>query len=248
MIVDAEYRRALGAYLLGALDRDEEARLTEHLRSCPRCHAELLDLGGVVADLAVLTPAADNIPTGSIAPARTDAAAGTKLRAATTVRRHRGAATTVPRRRLFAVAAVAAVAACLAAAGAVGFTMGREGSREGGPMVAAPASPAGTHIAEGRDSTATVTGRAELTPAAWGTAIQITVAGTQQVVDAGVRCTLLAVSRTGESEPAGSWTVPERSPTPAGERIPAATAIPLRDLSKLLVVTSDGRELLAVSV
>ena len=47
---------------------------------------------------------------------------------------------------------------------------------------------------------------------------------------------------------AGSWAVPAHSPTPAGERIRASTAIPLQELSALRVVTVDGQELLTVPV
>jgi anti-sigma factor RsiW len=57
-----EYRRSLGAYLLGALEPDEEARLEAHVRRCAACHAELLKLGSVVADLAVLAHEKDPEP------------------------------------------------------------------------------------------------------------------------------------------------------------------------------------------
>jgi anti-sigma-K factor RskA/putative zinc finger protein len=54
-------------YVLGALDRDEEAAVREHLGSCPRSHAEVDELGGVVpalieaglADPELVEPPAD---------------------------------------------------------------------------------------------------------------------------------------------------------------------------------------------
>lgn len=250
MTAEAEYRNALGAYLLGALDPGEEARLTEHLRSCPDCHAELLELGGVVADLAVLDSTADKAAIAGKTPPAASGAPTPALSAvpATPPDTDSGGATAVPRRHLFAVAAAAA---CLAVAGGVGFTAGHatgdHTAADHAPS-AGPTPSTGVRTVMGRNATTTVTGHAVLTPAAWGTGIHLVVAGTQDVVAAGVRCTLLAVSRTGATDTAGSWTVPERSPTSSGEHLRASTAIPLRELSKLLVVTEDGQELLAVPV
>lgn len=65
----AEATRDLGAYLLGALEPEERARLEEHLRGCPSCaaeHAELRSLPALLdrvrpEDLrpAVVAPSAD---------------------------------------------------------------------------------------------------------------------------------------------------------------------------------------------
>ena len=43
-----EVRDVAGAYVLGALERDEELAVTEHLRTCSDAHAEITELGGVV--------------------------------------------------------------------------------------------------------------------------------------------------------------------------------------------------------
>jgi hypothetical protein len=241
MTVEVQYRHDLGAYLLGALEPAEEALLTEHLRRCGRCHAELLDLGGVVADLAALARDDDvarrmSLASSGAAPAATppgsgDGAAGERSR--------------LPRRRLFAVAAAVAG---LAGAGGAALVVGRSGAEPASPGAAATAPPpaAGGRVVEGRNAKTAVTGRAELAPAVWGTDIQFTVAGMQRAATPGVRCALVAVSTTGDTDTAGSWTVPARAQTPAGERFDASTAIPLSRLSKLLVVTADGVVLLSI--
>jgi anti-sigma-K factor RskA len=47
-----EVRELAAAYVLGALERDEEAAVREHLVSCPDAHAEVMELGSVVPALA----------------------------------------------------------------------------------------------------------------------------------------------------------------------------------------------------
>lgn len=44
------------AYVLGALERDEEAAVVEHLRTCPEPHEEMAELGSVVPYLADVVP------------------------------------------------------------------------------------------------------------------------------------------------------------------------------------------------
>jgi anti-sigma factor RsiW len=270
MTADADYRRLLGAYIIGALDPDEEARVAAHVRSCCSCHTELLELGAVVADLALLTPdgrassaepdlsssqhpSSQHPSSPDLSPSHPSPSPSPGLASVTSPASSSGAASAgggahrraagMPRRRLFTFAAAAAG---LASATGVGFALGQ--GADGTAPDAAPPVAAGTRTVESRDSTTNITAQAVLTPAPWGTGIQLTVAGTQQTVAAGVHCTLFAVSRTGKTDTAGSWAVPARSPTPAGERIRASTAIPLQELSALRVATVDGQELLTVPV
>ncbi len=226
MTADVEYRRALGAYLLGALEPEEEARVERHVQSCMPCHAELLGLGDVVADLAVVASGADEAPPGWAA-------------VQTTAGKHGG---NPPRRRLFAVAAVITG---LATAGGVGFVEGGSGTATPTGM---PSPPNGTRTVDGWDKETDVMGTAVLTPAGWGTGIQLTISGTQEAAAPGTGCILLAISSVGTTGKAASWAIPASSPTPAGERIGGSTAIPLHQLSMLLVVTDYGQPLLAVPV
>ena len=227
MITEVEYRHALGAYLLGALAPDEARELEIHVHGCASCHAELLDLGGVVADLAVAGPETARWPRGD-----DRAPAGS-------------------RRQLVAAAAVAAAVATATAAG-LGFSAG---SSSGGTPTAlgtatatatATAVVPGTREIEGSSPVPAVAGRAVLVPASWGTSIELTLSGTQQGVGVGVECLLVVVSRSGERGTVGSWTVPEHSPTPAGERFKVPTSVPLGELAEVLVTTDDGTEVLVV--
>jgi predicted anti-sigma-YlaC factor YlaD len=40
----AEWRGDLGAYVIGALDREERAAMRRHLAACPACRADYADL------------------------------------------------------------------------------------------------------------------------------------------------------------------------------------------------------------
>ena len=51
-----EIRDLAPAYVLGALERDEELAVAEHLRTCPDAHAEMAELGGVVPYLDETVP------------------------------------------------------------------------------------------------------------------------------------------------------------------------------------------------
>ena len=54
-----EIRELAPAYVLGALERDQERAVTEHLRTCPDVHAEVSELGGVVPYLSETVPLAE---------------------------------------------------------------------------------------------------------------------------------------------------------------------------------------------
>jgi anti-sigma-K factor RskA len=51
-----EVREAAGAFVLGALEPDEEAAVRAHLASCPEAHEEMAELGGVLPALAEAVP------------------------------------------------------------------------------------------------------------------------------------------------------------------------------------------------
>ena len=50
----------LGAYALGCLDEEEQARVAEHLRSCAACQAEFQSYQSVVDQLPLAAP--DAVP------------------------------------------------------------------------------------------------------------------------------------------------------------------------------------------
>ena len=51
-----EVRDLAGSFVLGALDKDKEAAVREHLATCPEAHDEIEQLGGVVPVLAASVP------------------------------------------------------------------------------------------------------------------------------------------------------------------------------------------------
>jgi hypothetical protein len=141
--------------------------------------------------------------------------------------------------------AVAAVAAGLATTGSFGFLAGRSDGIA--PAVAEPMLPAGSRTVEGWNSETEVAGTAVLTPAAWGTGIKLHISGAQKAVAPGTGCVLIALSNAGATGKAASWAIPVSSPQ-SDEEIGGSTAIPLHQLSELLVVTDYGEQLLSVSV
>jgi anti-sigma factor RsiW len=56
MLTCDEIRDLAPAYVLGALERDEEAAVTEHLRTCPDVHREVAELGEMTAYLDETIP------------------------------------------------------------------------------------------------------------------------------------------------------------------------------------------------
>jgi len=61
-----ETASALGAYVLGALEPAERARVEQHVRRCPACAAELAELRGLPALLDQVGP--DDLRTAAVTP------------------------------------------------------------------------------------------------------------------------------------------------------------------------------------
>ena len=51
-----DVREMAGAFVLGALEPDDEAAVRAHLATCPEAHDEMGELGGAVAALAETVP------------------------------------------------------------------------------------------------------------------------------------------------------------------------------------------------
>src|SRR3954447_9743665 len=91
-----EVRDLAPAFVLGALERDEEATVAEHVRDCPDAHAEIVELGSVVPYLDETVPLVE--PPASL-KGRILAAAAADLEA----RGAEGAVTALPASRVTAV-------------------------------------------------------------------------------------------------------------------------------------------------
>jgi hypothetical protein len=131
------------------------------------------------------------------------------------------------RRRRLAVAVTTLALAAVAASAAVISDPDSSSTRE-------VASVTATNPRTG------VTARLALRPASWGTAIRVRLRG----VPPGTRCRLIATSRSGQREIAGTW----RAAYDGTADVQTATAIPRNQFASFSVVTAGGRPLLRIPV
>jgi Putative zinc-finger len=211
---DSLERLSLGAYVLGALDPVERAAVDGHLSRCRACRDELADLAAMPGLLSRVRVEDVLEPAPSPSPAAAERLIG-RLRVARRARR----------RRLGAAAGALALAAI--AAGAI--VLGTQAS--GGSNVA---SVSATSARTG------VTASFGLRPAAWGTAVRVRLRG----VPPNTRCKLIAYSRGGRREVAGTW----RATYDGTADVQAATAIPRGQLASLEVATAGGRRLVRAAL
>jgi len=253
---------ALGAYVLGALEREERARLEEHLETCAICREELDRLAPLPGLLSRLTlDEAEVLETTELGPEEVDPAAAGSAADAGPLERPLGREPAgsaalfgrAPRpepaytsaapleRALFAVARerrrsrlmrASAVAAALVLA-AVALV--------GGPLLGddgadgpAPLTAAASDLQTG------VRGSAELTREPWGTRVELSLAG----VRPGEHCRLVARAVGGRTEVAATW----RAGYLGTAEVPGAVAIPADRLASLDVVTADDRVLVRMPV
>jgi anti-sigma factor RsiW len=176
----------LGAYVLGVLDRDEQAVVQVHLAGCLPCRREVADLRGMEAALGEIPPEAfleGPPPDGDLLLQRT-------LHDVRQIGRRQVWRT----RALVAAAAVVAVVVALGAGAVIG-----RGTASPQP-VAAPTT-AGVRIGSATDRATGVSMSATVRPAVGWVRVSATVTG----VPAGEECRLFVVARDGSREPAGSW-------------------------------------------
>jgi hypothetical protein len=247
---------ALGAYVLGALEREERARLEEHLETCAICREELDRLAPLPGLLSRLTldeaevlettePLPAELGPADVDPAELDPAEPQRAElsvplagvlppapahsAAPLERALFEVARERRRSRLRRAAAVAA-ALVLAAVAVVGTPLlGDDGRDEPAPLTAAAS-----------DLQTGVHGSAELTREPWGTRIELSLAG----VRPGEHCRLVARAAGGRSEVAATW----RAGYLGTADVPGAVAIPADRVTSLDVVTADDRVLVRMPV
>jgi hypothetical protein len=219
---------ALGAYVLGALEREDRAELEAHLETCDICREELDRLAPLPGLLSRLTvEEAEVLETTAPGPAELDPApAGASApleRALFAVARERR------RSRLIRATAVAAALVLAAVAFVSGPLFDDGGGDDPAPLRAAASNPrTGVH------------GSAELTRESWGTRVELSLAG----VRPGERCRLVARAAGGRSEVAATW----RADYLGMAEVPGAVAIPADRLASLDVVTADDRLLVRMPV
>ena len=113
----------------------------------------------------------------------------------------------------------------------------------GGAILAVQATSPGPQVptlVSARDNGTRVQARASLTAEPWGTAVALRLSD----VTPGTRCRLIAVAADGRREVAGTW----RADYEGNATVQAATAIPLADLARLVVVADRRGRLVGVRV
>ncbi|HEX5201943.1 anti-sigma factor family protein [Paractinoplanes rhizophilus] len=217
----------LGAYVLGVLDRDEQAAVQSHLDGCPPCRREVDDLRGMEAALGEIPPEAfleGPPPDGDLLLRRT-------LHEVRRIGRREV-------RRTRALIAAAAVAFAVVALGA-GAVIGRITSPEAS-VVATASAPPGARTGAATDVGTGVSMRATVRPAVGWVRVTATVTG----VPAGEQCRLFVVSADGAREPAGSWLgSPSGSTTLDGAALMAPA-----DVTAVQAETYAGQILVAVPI
>jgi len=208
-------RLSLGAYVLGALDPVERAEVEAHLAGCEACRDEVAGFAAMPGLLSRVSLADVLDPPAPCASGTAERLIG-RLRAARRARRRRLASAV-------AVAAIAAVALITVTTNSGGGGAGSESA-----SISATSPRTGVSATFG------------MHPASWGTAVQVHLRG----VRPGTNCRLIAVSRNGSREVAGTW----RATYDGTADVRTATAIPKDQLASFQVVTAGGRPLVQAPV
>jgi len=238
-MTEPHIRNLLGGYSLGILDADEQRAVDGHLAGCAECRIELAEVTEAT-DLLALLPAdearslfADEIRPVATARIEDDLVLRRTLRA---VRAEQSGART---RRLSLVAA--GVAVLLGGAVLGGYVVG---DRTATSPVAQP-SPSVTASPVGRTFTNTngaVSATVNVIPAGDWVRLAVKVKG----VRPGERCTLIAISRTGKQQIAGSWVIGQKPPPASSPGVQGMAAIAPADLAAIAVETEAGQRLVTV--
>lgn len=214
-----ETRFELGAYVLGALEPEEAARVERHLAGCDRCRAELEELGAASALLR--TPGAQADATLDEEPAPADEALA---RVAAERRRER--------RRLKATASAGGTALVAVAVLAVALlTTPRDGF-----------APAGSRIALAPSAGVAAAAEVRLSARPWGTQVDLD-ARSMPALGSGQFFEVWLVRRDGSRVPAGTF-----RPTAAdgAARVRLAAAISIDQVARVGVTRAGPGESLAV--
>jgi Putative zinc-finger len=229
-------RIALGAYVLGALEREERSGLEAHLETCDICRQELDRLAPLPGLLSRLTVSEAEVldvakpEPAEVDPAELDLAEPRPAETSAPLERALFEVARERRRgRLMRTAAVAAALLLAAVAVVGGPLLDRDGGNEPAPLTAAAS-----------DLRTGVHGAAELSREPWGTRVDLNLAG----VRPGEHCRLVARAAGGRSEVAATW----RAGYLGTADVPGAVSIPPERLRSLDVVTADDRVLVRMPV
>ncbi|WUD70438.1 zf-HC2 domain-containing protein [Streptomyces sp. NBC_00510] len=259
-------RFSLGGYVLETLSPAETEQVRAHLAECDECRAEHAELAGLPALLATVSVAeaeAEAEAVAEAAPAASEeladrlvqrAAASAQPQPATAAvpatpgRTERGrldrllqqAASrrrTVWRRQLVGVATATTLIAAAASGGTWLATIASTGSQVAQP---APTSPAPVRTFSGTDPTTGVSASVKVSPAAWGSALQVSAKGEPP----GITCSLQAVGVTGTTATAATW---QAVTYPGGARISGSVPMSPGEISHFAIYADNGQKLLTIS-
>ncbi|MGW4435005.1 anti-sigma factor family protein [Streptomyces sp. NPDC004596] len=252
-------RLSLGGYVLGALSPAETEGVRAHLAECGECRAEHAKLAGLPALLATVTvaeaeaaaepagkeladrlvrraaastqpqPAAAAVPD---VPGRTEGSRLDRLLQQAASRRR-----TVWRRQ---VVGVATATMLIAGAASGGTWLATVAATSGQVAQPAPTSPAPVRTFSGTDPTTGVTASVQVSPAAWGSDLQVSAKGAPP----GITCRLQAVGVTGATATAATWQAGEY---PGGARISGTVPMSPGAISHFDIYAGSSQKLLTIS-
>jgi predicted anti-sigma-YlaC factor YlaD len=225
----AEVRISLGAYVLGALEPADRARVDAHLATCADCRDELASIAGLPGLLGRVSRAEVEAEPTDPGPQLLD-----RLLRAAAAERQRS------RRRTW----VAAVAAAVIALAAVGVAIGVTHDRHQTVVAKTPVGVSETFTAT--DPVTHVQASVTEWKKGWGASLEVTVTGVTEEL-AGARCQLVAVGPGGKTDIAASWAAPNEGYTGTSKvNANGATALGSTEITAFKVVGSDGATLVSV--
>ncbi|MEV0664759.1 anti-sigma factor family protein [Actinomadura luteofluorescens] len=237
-----EARTALGSYVLGALDPGERSRLEAHLEGCPACRDELAGMAGLPALLGRV----DEAHLERVAGPPPELLDGLLARAAERRRSRFGRLGRLAGGRAGWAPLAAAACLLLVVGGLFGgllFPSRTDGAGSGPPpppsSTSSPAPVVAGERINASDPEGAVKGYVVLRRKAWGTEVELHLAG----VPKGSHCRLLVIARDGRRDALGSWYVPYDEGY--GE-YRGSTMFPRGQLFSFEVVGLDGRPLLTI--
>ncbi|MFE4373969.1 anti-sigma factor family protein [Streptomyces sp. NPDC056835] len=259
---ESTVHEAVGAYVLGILDDAEATAFETHLAGCRICAVQLEEFSGMEPMLAMLADDPDpflaptpltpppvplaQLPTPSVSVRPSPQLLGRLVDEVAVKRAKR------KRRGLYLVAA----AAVLIIGGPVGVGIATSGGAEAGTPVAKERTPAEEFARMpgkigATDTTTKVSAAIAMESKAWGTRAALELKN----VKGPLKCSLVAVSKTGEQEVVTSWSVPAwgygiaDSPDENGKKplyVEGGTAMESNDIDHFEVRTFDGKRLVEV--
>ena len=215
----------VGAYVLDALEPDENESLRLHIAECEICQDEVVSLSWIPAMLRMVelegVQALDDEPA---ADGRSSSPMLERLLSSMHTTNHARR----QRRPLVLLAAAALVLAIAGTAAVVG------GLFDGGHRAPVQAAIKAVDPRSHADAAVTLIGRS------WGTELQLKLSW----VEPGQHCSLIARSRDGHSDVAATWIANYQGTA----NVPGTTAIPIDKLTELDVVGANGRQLVQLVV